>query len=247
MDNKKIAQENHLKLYIQGINGRVGSKFYEEIVKNHADIEILNQEDKFSNTKNQSKSQKFVNYPALENADAIIDFSSTSGIDNFTNLKNKVFIIGTTGGDLTYQNKINDLAKNNKVFYSPNMSFGIYIMSKLIQQIQQFYKKFNIENEILILETHHKNKKDAPSGTAKMLIKLIENSEKLNVNSIRFSDIQGSHNVVFDNINETLEVKHTSKNLGNYLHLSLFAATNLQHKPNRIYTMDDIVEMILNK
>ncbi len=249
-----------MKLYIQGIDGRVGLRVYYAAIKTH-EIQVLSIPTKYkvnsevnANTRSSSgvvmKSSNGASEAELINqANVLIDFSSAEGIDNFIEMKDKVIILGVTGAKdpEDYKHKIYTLAKSNRVFYCANMSFGIHLVKKLMKEIQEFYKNLGIVNDILITDVHHKSKKDAPSGTAKMLGKLIEDQDRLTSSSVRFSDHIGSHSVTFDNPNEVIEIKHSSKSIDTYAKASLTIAEVLLDKPNGFYNMDKIIEMMIRR
>jgi 4-hydroxy-tetrahydrodipicolinate reductase len=138
----------------------------------------------------------------------IVDITSESGckflLENL--IKNKIYyplIIGTTGNlpiDL-----INEYSNNVPVAQISNFSDGI-------SSILEILPKINLPNSnIKILETHHKQKKDAPSGTAKTLANKIELSHS-KIFSAREGDVFGIHEIIYENENERITIIHESKN-----------------------------------
>jgi 4-hydroxy-tetrahydrodipicolinate reductase len=94
-----------------------------------------------------------------------------------------------------------------------------------------------------IVETHHKMKKDAPSGTAKTLaefLRVVRNSE-IPIQSIREGDVVGEHSVVFSGADERLELTHRATDRGIFARGALRAAKWIVDKPPRLYSMQDVL------
>ena len=137
------------------------------------------------------------------------------------------------------------------------MSFDINLMSKIVAEVAK--KLYNADIEII--ETHHNQKKDSPSGTALLLADAINEvfdnkkeyvfdrhskSEKRSPNEIGFSSIRGGnivgeHTVQFFSPYETFEIKHTSYSRNLFADGALKAAEFLVNKPNGFYNMNDLI------
>lgn len=160
--------------------------------------------------------------------DIIIDFSVPSCTLNILEFatKNKIpIVIATTGFSQEEMNKIKKVSNIIPIFQSVNMSLDINIMSKLASKLAIILKNTDIE----IIETHHHNKKDSPSGTALLLADSINKSlnnemkytfdrhsihnqrkkNEIGFSSIRGGNIVGEHTVKFFGLDETLEITHT--------------------------------------
>lgn len=112
-------------------------------------------------------------------------------------------IIATTGLNNGHFNELYKLAKRVPVIQSFNFSVGIQILLKLTSQINKIVPDWDVE----ITETHHRFKKDKPSGTAKMIEKVFEDKE-INTSSLRLGNVPGDHTVNFGGLGEVLSVSH---------------------------------------
>ena len=169
------------------------------------------------------------------NCDVLIDVSSPEAL--LENLSaNKPIVIGTTGHlDFT---PIEQAAKNVPVFYAPNFSLGIALLRKLALEIAASFP-----SDIDLIETHHKKKKDAPSGTALQLAKLLPGVQ---IHSIRSGSIIGEHTLIFNNGLESLTLSHETHSRDAYARGALAAARFLIGKPSGLYTMDNLLSSKLS-
>lgn len=199
LDTQNDINNTLVNLYIQGRSGKMG-----QLIAKYAN------------------DYGFQLVLKIEDAKMIIDFSHHESITYLlsSNIKDKAILIGVTGApdyDL-YLQKINILAANNAVFYSSNLSSGIYIFSEVLKYYLQITKAKmkEMQENPLIIDTHHEQKQDAPSGTAKMLTKLfkdpkIKSIKDPEIKSIREKDEVGIHEVIFTNEFEEISFKHKAK------------------------------------
>ena len=192
--------------------------------------------------------------------DVIVDFShvhATLEILKFADDKHIPIVIATTGFNREQEKILEDYSKRLPVFRSANMSFDINLMRKLVAQIAPLFADSDIE----ITETHHRNKVDAPSGTALLLANSINDalggkmkyvynrhdlSQKREANEIGFTSIRGGnivgeHVVQFFGPNDTFEIKHTSYSRTVFAEGAVKALKFIVDKPNGLYTMNDLV------
>ena len=192
--------------------------------------------------------------------DVIVDFShvhATLEILKFADDKHIPIVIATTGFNREQEKILEDYSKRLPVFRSANMSFDINLMRKLVAQIAPLFADSDIE----ITETHHRNKVDAPSGTALLLANSINDalggkmkyvynrhdlSQKREANEIGFTSIRGGnivgeHVVQFFGPNDTFEIKHTSYSRTVFAEGAVKALKFIADKPNGLYTMNDLV------
>ena len=192
--------------------------------------------------------------------DVIIDFSQTHAtleILKYADKKNIPIVIATTGFNHEQEKIIENYSKNIPIFKSANMSFDINLMKKLLAQIAPLFASSDIE----ITETHHRNKIDAPSGTAIMLADSINDAlggkmkyvynrhdlsqkredNEIGFTSIRGGNIVGEHTVQFFGQNDTFEIKHTSYSRTVFAEGAVKACKFIKDKPNGLYSMDDLV------
>ncbi len=197
-------------------------------------------------------------YEVTEDADVLIDFSYHAATPHL--LKTAVerglpSIICTTGHTEEERQAILDASSSIPVFFSANMSLGVALLNKLVREAAA---KFAGDAEIV--ETHHKRKLDAPSGTALALAKTIQgarpgseivcgrsgqkkrDAREIGIQSVRMGNIAGIHEVFFGTDTETLTLKHEAHDRGVFADGALEAARFLFGKPAGLYGMDDLLE-----
>jgi 4-hydroxy-tetrahydrodipicolinate reductase len=181
--------------------------------------------------------------PAMKNCDVAIDFSqadSTDEICRATVKHGKPLVIGTTGHSPEQRKTIERTAQSVPIVLASNFSVGVNVLFWLTQKAAEFLgTDFNPE----IVETHHKMKKDAPSGTAKTLaeiLKPVRNSE-IAIQSIREGDVVGEHAVIFTGLGERLELTHRAANRGIFAGGALRAAKWIIDKPPKLYSMQNVL------
>lgn len=145
---------------------------------------------------------------APKNCDLIIDVSSAQGTKELlSRLNGEALLVGTTG-DLPWK-ELENYAQQAPVAVVPNFSVGIPLLLELIDKaVQMLPEGWDIE----VVEVHHNQKKDAPSGTAKRLIKAIENNgfSEVPCHALRAGDTFGEHTVWLCGPGERLELKHVA-------------------------------------
>jgi len=198
---------------------------------------------------------------SFEAADVVIDFTSPKALFNFTEAavaNNTGLVIGTTGLESQHFKLLQQSGQSVPVFYAPNMSFGVNSFFSLARKAAAHLKDFDIE----IIETHHRYKKDAPSGTA---IKLGEeiadelnySKEQFNFNrqqdqqerkkneigfsSIRGGNIPGEHTVIFHGDNESIELTHRAFNREIFSDGAIEASIWLSKQKKGYFTFKDLL------
>lgn len=247
-----------INILLNGCNGRMGK----EVIKQTSEYPNMNISCGFDI--NDDDLNTFPIYKKIEDikkyVDVIIDFSapiSTLNILEFALKKKIPIVIATTGFSEEEKEKIKKASKIIPIFQSANMSFYINLMAQILEKITPLFKDTDIE----IIETHHNNKKDAPSGTALFLADSINKSlnntmtytfdrhsqnEKRNKNEIGFScirggNIVGTHTVKFFGLDETFEITHTSYSRSVFADGALKAAEFLVTKSVGYYNMNDLI------
>ena len=197
---------------------------------------------------------------ALPEADVIIDFSfhtAVTALLSYAEKKKMPAVIATTG--FTEEEKALIAAASQKipVFRSANMSIGINLLAELARKAARFLPDFDVE----IVEKHHNQKVDAPSGTALMLADEIasvlpEPSEyiyerhshmqkrspnEIGLHSIRGGSIVGEHDVIFAGQGETITLSHQAANREILANGAICAARFLAEKPAGMYSMKDLL------
>lgn len=180
-----------------------------------------------------------------QNAEIIFEFTNPSSassnieflLTKFKNTNLKI-ISGSTGWN-PFCLKTLVLDSNAQLLYSSNFSVGINLISKifiLLKELKTDYFDFSM------LEIHHKNKIDTPSGTASML-KNVLNNDNLKISSIRSGNFPGTHSLFLDALNETIEITHTARNRKVFCDGAILAAKWLLEKKSAgIYTFSDVLD-----
>jgi 4-hydroxy-tetrahydrodipicolinate reductase len=182
---------------------------------------------------------------AMENCDAAIDFSQADTIDEIcraSSRHNKPLVIGTTGHSPEQRQTIDEAARSVPIVFASNFSVGVNVLFWLTRKAAELLvSDFDPE----IIETHHKMKKDAPSGTAKTLAEVLKASQKskreIPIQSIREGDVVGEHTVIFSGPGERLELTHRAASREIFARGALRAAKWIMGKPPGLYSMQDVL------
>lgn len=173
--------------------------------------------------------------------DVIIDFSNRENLkyiyDYAKRNKTKVVIATTNLNELDLK-LIKDLANYTAVMLDSNYSKGINIIKKIINDNMYLLNNYDIN----IIEKHHKDKLDSPSGTAKSIENIFNNEKiKYNTISIRGGNINGEHEVLFLGDNEYIEIKHVSLSRKIYALGALEAARWIMCKEKGLFSYSDCI------
>lgn len=196
-------------------------------------------------------------------ADAVIDFTtpaSTLALAEQAAATGKALICGTTGLTTEQQQALAQYAERAPVVWASNMSVGVTMLMALVRDVAS---KLDADFDIDILEMHHRNKVDAPSGTALSLGRAAAEGRGVDFDAVaclsregqtgarprgeigfatlRGGDVIGDHTVVFAGEGERIELTHKSSSRGIYALGALRAARWLSGKPAGLYTMQDVV------
>ncbi|MGN0550743.1 MAG: 4-hydroxy-tetrahydrodipicolinate reductase [Acutalibacteraceae bacterium] len=194
-------------------------------------------------------------------ADVVIDFSNPSVLDGLLAYVKKTklpSVICTTGFNENQVQQIKAAAEYSAVFYSGNMSLGINLMIELSKRAAAILSNdFDIE----IIEKHHNQKLDAPSGTALMIADGISSElskepqyvydrhsyrkkrdkNEIGIHSIRGGTIVGEHEVIFAGTDEVVSIKHQATSKEVFAVGAVNAAVYLNGKPCGMYNMSDLI------
>ena len=192
-------------------------------------------------------------------ADLVIDFSNhaaTSAVAEYCAERGLPVVIGTTGQTEEEHAQIEALSKKVPVFLSGNMSLGVALLADLAKKAAAVFPNADIE----IIERHHNQKLDVPSGTALLLARRIrearpeaefvvgrhENGKRaaseIGIHSLRLGSEVGTHEIVIATGSETITLKHEAENRSLFAGGALAAAEFLLGKEPGLYDMRDIVE-----
>ncbi|MCI8397097.1 MAG: 4-hydroxy-tetrahydrodipicolinate reductase [Clostridia bacterium] len=195
-----------------------------------------------------------------EHIDVIVDFShvhATLEILKFADSNYIPVVIATTGFNSEQENILKDYSKHLPIFRSANMSFDVNLMCKIVAEIAPLLVGADVE----ITETHHRNKVDAPSGTALLIADHINEAlggkmryvynrhdlsqkrgdDEIGITSVRGGNIVGEHTVQFFGENDTFEIKHTSYSRSVFAEGAVKAVRFIAGKSDGLYGMGDLV------
>ena len=263
-----------IKIAVAGCLGRMGQEISKQILQNknlefvggfehkkHKDI------NKPLNKVSGIQSSKLVTANAaqlIKEANVIIDFTTPeSTLDNLkiASANKTAVVIGTTGMTDAQKQKVKSYSKKIPILMSSNMSVGVNLLFKLVKQTAGSLKDINYDIEIA--ETHHKHKKDAPSGTALSLgeyaaegrktklnkSKVLDRTKKLTSRKkgeIGFSvtrggEIAGEHTVSFIGANDRIDLVHKANNRSIFVSGAIEAALFIFKKKSGMFSMHDLL------
>ena len=176
--------------------------------------------------------------------DALVDFSTPeASLERLAEcVKTKTpAIVCTTGFSDVQKAEIAAASKKIPVVYSSNMSVGVNLLFKKVPEIA---KTLGESYDIDIIETHHRFKKDAPSGTAKTLAERIEaaTGRKPNMHAVRSGDVVGEHRIVFGTLGDSIEIIHRASTRDIFAKGSIEAAKWAAKAKPGLYTMLEVIE-----
>ena len=243
-----------IKVGVSGSLGRMG----QEIIKKISKDSRLNFTGGFDNNDKKNYLDEI-----FKNSKVVIDFSSPKAIKqnlSFAIKHNTGLVIGTTGLDKKEIKQLKSASKKIPILLSSNMSLGINLLFNLVQQTSSVLGRD--EYDIEISETHHKHKKDAPSGTALSLgeyasigrnaklnkMKVLDRTNKIATRQkgqIGFSvtrggEIAGEHTVSFIGSNDRIDLVHKASNRSIFVDGAIDAAIFLSKKKKGFFNMKDL-------
>ncbi len=249
-----------IKVILVGACGKMGHNIT-ECVKESENIKIVAGVDKFNS------GMEYPVFPTFSeinvDADVIIDFSNVSLLDDlleFANQRHLPVVIATTGYSESQIKKIKETSKKIPVFFTFNMSLGVNLLCSLAKKSANILGDgFDIE----IIEKHHNQKLDAPSGTAIMLGNAINSvfddkltyeydrhskrakrpKNEIGIHSVRGGTIVGEHDVIFAGRDETITLSHSATSKQVFAVGAIRAAKFITDKPAGLYDMNDILNI----
>ena len=214
-----------IKVFINGLSGKMGSSIA-DIATQQNDLNLIHDKN-------------------IKNADVLIDFSRPSSTLNILEdcLDNNIpMVIGTTGFNQAELRVIKKASKKIPILLAFNMSKGIFIIKK---SIQDFLESNNNKLNCTIEEVHHTEKVDSPSGTALELKKVIEiadianNILSLNIESKRVEDVFGIHKVIFSSDSDYIEFKHEALSRKVFAEGAIEISKLISSKSPKMYELED--------
>lgn len=250
-------------IILSGCNGKMG-KAVTKSVAEAENTEIVGGIDIYS--ENLSGYPVFSNPSAISDeitkkADVIIDFSNPSALAGLLEyaVKNSIpAVISTTGLNDAQINLIKDASAKIPVFFSANMSLGVNLVCELAKKAAAVLgDSFDIE----IIEMHHNQKIDAPSGTALMIADSIKEEldddvkyeydrhskrekrtkNEIGIHAVRGGTITGEHQVIFAGLDEIITISHSARSKELFATGAITAAKFICGKPAGLYKMSDMI------
>lgn len=182
--------------------------------------------------------------PLLRECDAVIDFSlpeATAAVCRACAESARPLVLGTTGQSASQKEAVHTAAEKIPIVFAANFSLGVNVLFALARQAAALLgDDFDLE----IVEAHHRMKKDAPSGTAKRLAEILQESRgsgSLPVHSMRIGDVVGDHQVIFAGRGERLELTHRASSRETFARGALHAARWVMEQPAGLYSMENVL------
>lgn len=248
------------RIILSGCCGKMGGVI-QNIVANRDDATIVAGVDKFNNNMTDFPVYESI-LDVKEEADVVIDFSNPSFLDSLLEYgKNTktALVIATTGYDDCQKKKIAEASKECPVFFTYNYSLGINLLATLAKKAAALLgDEFDIE----IVEQHHNQKIDAPSGTALMLADAINEEldnrmkyeydrhskrekrtkNEIGMHSIRGGTIVGEHEIIFAGRDEIITLSHSARSKEVFAVGAVNAAVFMTGKEAGMYDMAELVK-----
>ena len=250
-----------VKIILHGCNGRMGQAVT-QLALEDSETEIVAGVDMSGEQKN--------GYPVFKQigdcdaqADVVIDFSSAQAVDGLLDYCEKrrlPVVLCTTGMSQAQLDRMERLSAETAVLKSANMSLGVNTIMKLAQAAAKVLAEAGYDMEII--ERHHNQKVDAPSGTALALADAVNEAmngqyhyrydrsevrekrdpKEIGIHAVRGGSIVGDHQVLFCGPDEVVEIRHTAYSRSIFAKGALQAAKFLKGKAAGSYTMSDVIE-----
>lgn len=249
-----------IKILMHGCNGRMG-QMISGLVRDEEEMTIAAGVDTYQGGSNE--------YPVFgsidacdDDVDVVIDFSNAAAADavmEYCAKRQIPLVFCTTGLSEEQLQKLEDTAKQTAVLKSANMSLGINLLLKLLKDAAKVLAPAGYDIEIV--EKHHNQKLDAPSGTALALADSINEAmdgsyvytydrsqvrrkrekKEIGISAVRGGTIVGEHEVLFAGLDEVIELKHTAYSRSVFGKGAVEAARFLAGKPAGMYDMSDVI------
>lgn len=194
---------------------------------------------------------------ARENLDVLMDFSHPASLDFILDTvrgTSTALVLGTTGYSEQQLARIEEEAAVRPVFFASNYSLGVAVLTELAARAATILDGWDCE----IVETHHRRKVDAPSGTALSLLAAVDpegeyehvfgregkpgpRGREIGIHAVRGGSVPGNHEVMFLGDQETVTLSHSAQNRQIFVNGALDAAEYIQGKPNGLYNMKDLI------
>ncbi len=248
------------KVIMHGCNGKMGQTI-SSLIAADEEIEIVAGIDTRDEGRNPYPVFQTISECTVE-ADAVIDFSVAAALDGLLDCcaaKNLPCVLCTTGLSEAQLAKVEEASKRVAILKSANMSLGINMLLKLLKEAAQTLAPAGFDIEIV--EKHHNQKLDAPSGTALALADSIKEeledgieyvydrsqvrqkrgAKEIGISAVRGGTIVGDHDVIFAGADEVVTFSHRAYSKAVFGKGAIQAAKFLKGKPAGLYDMADVI------
>ena len=249
------------RIIMHGCNGRMG-QMITGIVNEDSEAEIVAGIDVVDNIET-NKYPVFTDIDACDTeADVVIDFSSSKAVDklmDYCEKRNLPLVLCSTGLSEEQLARVKSDSSKYAILKSANMSLGINTLLKALKEVAKTLVPAGFDIEIV--EQHHHNKLDAPSGTALALADSINeefdnsfeyvydrsqvrkkrDTNEIGISAVRGGSIVGDHQVIFAGLDEVVTIQHTAYSRAIFAKGAVAAAKFLSGKKNGLYDMSDVI------
>ena len=250
-----------VKIIMKGCNGKMG-QVITDLVREDEGAVIVAGLDCIDNRDNG-----YPVYSTLEEcdieADVLIDFSSVHGLEDMLTVaiqRKLPVVLCTTGLSKEQLQLVDETSKQIPILRSANMSMGVNTMMKVLKAVSKVLADADFDIEIV--ERHHNQKVDAPSGTALALADVINEAlnekyeyiydrsqvrekrktKEIGISAVRGGTIVGEHEVIFAGLDEVIELKHTAYSKAIFAKGAIQAAKFLQSQKPGMYDMSQVID-----
>ncbi len=250
-----------VRIIMHGCNGKMG-QVITGIIKEDENAKIVAGIDVSDHIQNDYPVFSKISECNVE-ADVVIDFASVAAIDgllDFCEEKKMPVVLCTTGLSQEQLDRVSKVSENTAILKSANMSLGINMLLKLLKEVTNILAPAGYDIEIV--EKHHNQKVDAPSGTALALADSINEAldnqydykydrsqerkkrekKEIGLSAVRGGTIVGEHEIIFAGTDEVIEFKHTAYSKAIFAKGAVQAAKFLAGKGAGMYDMADVID-----
>lgn len=199
----------------------------------------------------------------IDKSDTVADFTNPEATMEHLEVclkHQKAMVIGTTGLSNTQMDKVKNASHHIPIVLSPNMSLGVNLLFELVRQASGI---LDDEYDIEIVETHHRYKKDAPSGTAVRIAEIIAREKNIDleesavygrygnvgerkkgeigIHAIRAGNISGEHTVIFNSLGERIELTHKAYSREAFAQGAVKAIHFIVKQQNGLFSMKEVL------
>lgn len=248
------------RVIMHGCNGKMG-RFITNLIKEEADVQIVAGVDTYQEVENDYPVFASLSACNVE-ADVVIDFSNAKAVDDLLDCceeRKLPVVLCSTGLSEEQLERVKKASEKTAVLKSANMSLGINMFLDILPKMVQLLAPAGFDVEIV--EKHHNQKLDAPSGTALALADSMNEAmgnsyeyvydrsgerkkrdkKEMGISAVRGGSIVGEHEIIFAGADEVIEIKHTAYSRGLFGKGAVEAAKFLAGKPAGMYDMRDVI------